>query len=649
MNTELIKFFGVAVSEPSEMLSFETVNTEAVKKGYIVHPDACTESVMKFINEINVDYNSTFYKTFDEVLSKSRFELFLDQIMHYATTYGTDFQGEAWVPNENYIETKNFVFDKYTVIKAVSTEEMYNKCLDVLYSGIALKQATMCAIVEYVCECFKNSDIIKLDVDAIKNREALVVICHNLGIYPTNAISLFRYIVFDTTNESLLIKNRELITKIKFSSKMFDFNVLNTEQIEQLSTIFFRFKPLFLAFKNGSNSYTINKIRRLAEKNHKPLASGLLEKMLTADAFENYKTLTLSSDGKMKFEKAVGECTNFKLVRLIQLIKEKTVNLVGCIDFYNNSNGEAVDVKNMYIVRNGKVYFKDTKLSYTPFEISNIVTCLSYFYDTMYNKLVSNLKENIAEGETPTYIPFDALEIACPVSEKNFIGNYPNGTRYKLAEDNVFGIFWKGEWGTNDFDLSFSDVDGNTIAWNRSYYSRGRSEKTGKKAIVYSGDMTMAQPHATECMKFTDEVPNGIFSINRFNGQENSKFEMFMAQTKVFDHNRVHLGLDYMVDPNTIVFKSECVSDKAQKMLGIICDKYLYLSNLSAGSRIIATFRNAKPADVYNIYVLKSKSVLYLYDVLKDAGYKEVTEEEKDDKTIDFRNASKADIIALFS
>ena len=110
MNTELIKIFGVAVSEPTEMLSFATVNTEAVKKGYIVHPDACTKSVLNFIREQNVDYNSTFYKTFEDVTSKSRFELFIDQVLHYASTYGTDYQGEAYVPNENYKDIITFTY-----------------------------------------------------------------------------------------------------------------------------------------------------------------------------------------------------------------------------------------------------------------------------------------------------------------------------------------------------------------------------------------------------------------------------------------------------------------------------------------------------------------------------------------------------------
>ena len=124
MNTELIKIFGVAVSEPNESVDFANLNAKAVQKGYIVHPNACTRSVEKFINSINVDYNSTFYKTFEDVTSKSRLELFIDQIFHYASTYGTDFEGETYVPNSEYAKTQKFVFDKYKVIVAVSEKEI---------------------------------------------------------------------------------------------------------------------------------------------------------------------------------------------------------------------------------------------------------------------------------------------------------------------------------------------------------------------------------------------------------------------------------------------------------------------------------------------------------------------------------------------
>ena len=640
MNTELIKIFGVAVSEPMEMLSFSLVNGEAVKKGYIVHPDACTKSVLNFIREQNVDYNSTFYKTFEDVTSKSRFELFIDQVLHYASTYGTDYQGEAYVPNEEYKDTIVFTFDKYKVITAVSKEEMCNKCLNLFYSGIALKQETILACADFLFDCVaaKEFNSANIDVDKIQNREALVVVCSKFGKYPNNAISLFRYIVYSATNETLLIKNRTLIEKIKNSCNAFNFRNLTEKQIVALSTIFFRYKPLFLAFKCTMNSPAINKIRRLAEKNHKPLKVGMLEAMLNADYLDTYATGKMNIDmGKLNAE--LENCTNFKLVRLIQTLVEKTVLLMACME----NNGIAEN-KNMYIIRNGKVFFKNSEMKYNPEQICNIINVLNTLKTALKSKLIENLKNNIEEGKVATYIPLEGLNIACPVSEKNFVGNYPNGSFYEVKDNNILGIFWKNEWGTRDFDLSFQDIHGNRISWNTSYYNRGSNNSD----VVYSGDMTDANPHATECIKFSNTTQNGIFAINRYNGREGSKFEMFMSQSKMFDHNKVRT-LPYMVDPNTIVFKTECISDKAQKMLAILCDGKVYLSNLSVGNGIVANYNHTTPADIYNIYVLKSQTVLMMYQLLEEVGYKKVDDETKDENTVDFRTATKADIIALFS
>ena len=57
------------------------------------------------------------------------------------------------------------------------------------------------------------------------------------------------------------------------------------------------------------------------------------------------------------------------------------------------------------------------------------------------------------------------LGITLPTSEKNFIGTLPIGSYIDVQpEDNlIVGIYWKGEDGARDLDLSFTDIDGNTV------------------------------------------------------------------------------------------------------------------------------------------------------------------------------------------
>ena len=91
MYAELIDYFGKGiVSDELKKIDFAALNSKAVLFGYIIHPDCCNEAVDKWLDTLPMDYNATFYKEWDDVMSKGRFELFLDQILHYATTYGMD-------------------------------------------------------------------------------------------------------------------------------------------------------------------------------------------------------------------------------------------------------------------------------------------------------------------------------------------------------------------------------------------------------------------------------------------------------------------------------------------------------------------------------------------------------------------------------
>ena len=85
MDIRLIGMFNAALSN-EKRLDFNMVNNEAMKRGFIVHPDACTQSVLDYLKTLDINVNATFYKEWSDILSKSRFELFIDQIIHYATT-----------------------------------------------------------------------------------------------------------------------------------------------------------------------------------------------------------------------------------------------------------------------------------------------------------------------------------------------------------------------------------------------------------------------------------------------------------------------------------------------------------------------------------------------------------------------------------
>ena len=71
----------------------------------------------------------------------------------------------------------------------------------------------------------------------------------------------------------MIVNNDDTIRRIKISGHIFDFNKLSEAYLVRLSSIFLRYKNLFIAFKHNKyvdNRSAINKLRKLAVKNHKP-------------------------------------------------------------------------------------------------------------------------------------------------------------------------------------------------------------------------------------------------------------------------------------------------------------------------------------------------------------------------------------------
>jgi len=124
MSISVIKLFNKAFK--SDEVSFSEINKLAVKVGYIVHPHCCSNEVLQFLKSLPINLNATFYKSWSDIINKNRFELYIDQIKHYASTYGTDFKGEVWTSNEGSEQPD---YSDFKVITPITIEEV-NKYLD---------------------------------------------------------------------------------------------------------------------------------------------------------------------------------------------------------------------------------------------------------------------------------------------------------------------------------------------------------------------------------------------------------------------------------------------------------------------------------------------------------------------------------------
>lgn len=621
-NGNLVKLFNISIEDPRNEVDYVTLNNFAMQVGYIVHPKACNFATQQFIRSISGNVNSTFYQTWEDVTSKTRFELFIDQLIHYVTTYGANFaqEGNGYVPNATPVGPVYIsLFKDYKVIMPCTEEDVYNRCMDMLTSGIAMKQETIETIVDYVVEYVKVNDLLKsgeFDIDVIANREALTLLCDELGIAPNKKFDLFRYIMYKTTGSTLIIKNKATINAIIRSTTQFDFNTLSEKQLISLASIFYRFKPLFLAFKKTYNSHAyystpitsrnasvINKIRRMAPKYHTPLEESVMATMLgkVYDSTVLIKTAT--------------QMNTFQIIRLMNTIIERLNH---------------TDEKVMYIIRNGKMFVKDSK-SYSG---------MIMYYVTVFNILKNELVSRLSEKATYVKYPKNMV-LACPTSEKNFVGDLPFGTYMDLQNaDSFVGIYWREEWGTHDFDLSVLSLDGNKIGWNADYYSNNQD-------IIYSGDMTSARPEATEIMLFKKGAQDGVVMVNRYNGRDGSKFRFFGGVEP-----NMKLKRNYMVDPNFIKFSADVVSDTTQQTLGLLNMGRFYVMALGSGNSIVSVQKGSTQNERYNASVLKAKSYLKLKDVLTTAGFIDVDSVEElpeDAQILDLTQISRDTLINLFS
>lgn len=608
MDTRLIDFFKVALVDPNTTLDPKVINQTAMKQGYIIHPDCCTDDVSIWLDDQEVNYNATFYKTWKNITSKSRLELAIDQLISYAINYGLG--GNFDMNDKDYSLVPDI--RQYKVILPVTVEELYNKCLNVLFSGIALKQSTMEALCDFIIkhrgEFTESGFTLDFAIDDIKNKEAQIYICDQMGICPNEKFSLLRYIVYKVTGETQIVKDKNIMTRMKIG-RGFDLSKLSVFQLEGLASIFHRYKPVFLGLKSHPfprQKYIVNRIRRMANVLHKPLEVGFWESVVNQPCAPTMLAHQLKNNTP----------SNFKLVRLIQSIRENKLKI-----------GTGKDIYNMYPIRNGKVWF----------EKMPDMNALDQRYDwwdlleeILYNELVDRLKSKACTVKFP-----EELNLTCPTSEKTFIGNIPFGSNYKMTEHNMVGIYWREEWGARDFDLSFVLYDGTRISWTADF-------KRGEK-IIYSGDMTHANPEASEVLYMQGGCPNGMIKVNRYSGYEGSRFKLMVAQSKVDS-----LPENYMVDPNTIKFQTTVHSLGAESFVGFVNDETLYMCDFQSGDSQVSSVMTS---DEYGqVLARKARSFVDLKQLLLDAGFKERKRSTKDNPIeLDLSDPNKDTLIDLFS
>tara|TARA_R100001530_G_scaffold1886_1_gene3251 strand:- start:24948 stop:25973 length:1026 start_codon:yes stop_codon:yes gene_type:complete len=338
----LIRLFkAVPIGSRRKVYSKKLINAgcleKTIKKGFIFAPEVIAnysdkelEKIIKIADkEIGLSaeqMNSSFHKSWKKVKEADIEQLVMEQLIHYMTTYGFESLGiyseeSVYIPNEKLEipELKEGI--RLTVIKGLTEKEIKQKILTFLKLGIALKEQTKNDVLSVIKD---HVELNEEEIGTIKNKEVKIALYDSLKLVPINAVEFLRYVIFKSTGKTLLIKDRATIEAIKEEAntgvtRMFSMYG-KKHGFEKLAEIFYRFKPIFLAFKTNSKlRSSINRIRKLAKKHHKPMPEDFLNNITSM-----IKQGELIS--KDKLNKELSKANTFRKIRLAYALKYRMGN-----------------------------------------------------------------------------------------------------------------------------------------------------------------------------------------------------------------------------------------------------------------------------------------------------------------------------------
>lgn len=542
--------------------------------------------------------NNSFHKSWQKVRDASMEQLVLEQIIHYFTTYGFEKLGiydkdSVYIPSEELdIPELDEEGLRLVVIQGLTEEELTDRLLELLGLGVALADDTIKDVLDVATFVELSED----QVEGVKNKEVRVALYDYLDMFPENPVEFLRYMVYKATDETLLIKNDATIEKIRSQKNLSALKLLKKYKkrcgLERLAEIFYRFKPLFLAFRSSSSLKTvINRIRKLAPANHKPMPEDFL----------NTVTAKIGSGDRIsgpRLAKELDKVNMFRKIRLAYALKFRTKDVDSIV----------------YRVRNGKSYATDFQFDYQE-EAQRVL-----------DLVLKSIAKNMDVKGKKIHIP-EHMEYSLPATEKQFTGYFPSGSCVVLPKDMIVGIHWDNVDGHRiDLDLSLTSLSGK-VGWDASYQTEG-----GK--VLFSGDVTDAcdEDGASELFYVKKQEPQAfIMMVNYYNQHEGVPvpFKILVGHQKV-----TRLTQNYTIDPNNVVAMASTKIDEKQKMLGLLVtdtDECRFYFVEGAVGKSITTYSDAPYITQSREYMLAYyRNSIRLDDVLVKAGAKLVDAEDAD-------------------
>lgn len=447
--------------------------------------------------EVSNRLNNPFHATWDKVANADYRQLIVEQALHYLSTYGRESFGLGAAP---VVPTESFQFpdnqpllvESLTIMRVVDAE-VANDIVEHTLTTVAAPHKNDMVFYNTYCE---NTTLLP---EKVKSNELRTLLYTVKNLYPEDEDEFVRYLLYRSIGSTLVIKNKKTIKTIKnaMKDKKIEFFVLTGFQKADLSKLarnFLRLKPIYLAFKTPVTAPYINKIRRLADIYHKPMSD--LRVANLSNLFYQ------GENGKAK--KVIEKMSMRELIKVRNFTNMNRIYQGSVIEAYN--------------IRNGKIHLEEGKDRTVGFVGADVMD--EVLVQELCNR--TNHKLNGKIFFIPSYIDYCA-----PVSEKQFIGNIPYGTKFSFPNTVSLGIFWENYKNERtDLDLHLT-TPSNAFGWNGSY-------RDGERTVLYSGDMTDATNGAAEAFyaNYSKLDEPYILSANNFTGMPDVPFKFICTESR---------------------------------------------------------------------------------------------------------------------
>ena len=449
--------------------------------------------------EVSNQLNNPFHATWDKVANADYRQLIVEQVLHYLSTYGREAFGLGAAP---VVPTESFQFPDNQLLPVESLTIMHVVDAEVANNIVEHTLTTVAAphkndMVFYSTYC-KNTT---LSPEKVKSNELRTLLYTMKDLYPEDEDEFVRYLLYRSIGSTLVIKNKKTIRTIKNAMKdekiaRFVLTGFQKANLSKLARNFLRLKPIYLAFKTPDTASYINKIRRLADIYHKPMSDLRVA---------NLSNLFYQGEDE-KAKKVIEKMSMRELIKVRNFVDMNQLCQGSVIEAYN--------------IRNGKVHLEEGKNRTEGLTGADMNAMDEALRQELCNRTRCKLAGKIFF--IPSYIDYCA-----PVSEKQFIGNIPYGTKFSFPNTVSLGIFWENYKNKRtDLDLHLTTLSG-AFGWNASY-------RNGERTVLYSGDMTDATNGAAEAFyaNYSKLDEPYILSANNFTGMPDVPFKFICTKSR---------------------------------------------------------------------------------------------------------------------